>query len=482
MPKKTSIRSICFNFPGDILPVTRFNETCSLLDDDLIVIDPEYSDYGSRTKTENGLFIDIKGSERLLKDRTRWREDIGVSLQIGKTVIIFLSSGQDELHVTTKVGTSPLTTRQNLQVQYTPIGALEFLPVERPLVKRNPDSLLKVVKHVDLLSAYWKEFEQYSYMDGYIADPNLEGAIVTKSGGFTVGAVLHLLEGKLVILPPLDFDRLRKENGVEWKDDAKAVGHALSAALIGIHNALKGEDESLPPPSWLTKSPFKTKREAAIELSMQDVAERISKLTEQLGQERVRLDEACKAKKLLYGKGHQLNDVVLKALRAMGFEADSFCDSTSEFDVVAKCPEGRFLGEVEGKDNQQVSTTKLDQLERNIREEFSKNEGTEYLKGVLFGNGYRLTEPSKRGIEFTEKCIAGAKRSQIALVQTSDLYAPAEYLSTKEDPTYAKKCREAILSAAGSVVIFPTPVLSVDECFVPTESVSMQTPSQVHGT
>ena len=77
--------------------------------------------------------------------------------------------------------------------------------------------------------------------------------------------------------------------------------------------------------------------------------------------------------------------------------------------------------------------------------------------GVLFGNAYRLTEPSLRPAPFTEKCLSGAKRLGVALINTCDLFYPIRYLKETNDLDYARICRIAILKGGGKIVIFPVP-------------------------
>jgi hypothetical protein len=141
----------------------------------------------------------------------------------------------------------------------------------------------------------------------------------------------------------------------------------------------------------------------------------------------------------------------------MGFVAERFDDGQSEFDAVFTSPEGRFLGEAEGKDKQAINIDKLSQLERNLQEDFAREGVVEYAKGVLFGNPYRLTPVQERPAPFTQKCLAGAKRSGIALVFAPSLFAPAKYLKEHEDLEYARQCREAIFQRCGEIVIFPQP-------------------------
>ena len=120
--------------------------------------------------------------------------------------------------------------------------------------------------------------------------------------------------------------------------------------------------------------------------------------------------------------------------------------------------EGRFLGEAEGKDNKSVNIDKFSQLERNLNEDFARDGVTDYAKGVLFGNAFRLLPIGERGDFFTKKCISASKRVAVALVRTPDLFAPAKYMKeTPADAGYAKQCREAIYRAEGEIVTFPAP-------------------------
>jgi hypothetical protein len=139
----------------------------------------------------------------------------------------------------------------------------------------------------------------------------------------------------------------------------------------------------------------------------------------------------------------------------LGFKADNFKESESEFDAIFSSEEGRFLGEVEGKDNKAINIDKLSQLERNIQEDFAREEITEFAKGVLFGNAHRLLPPSERLEFFTQKCIGGAQRLKVALVRTPDLFVISKYLKEHNDLAFAKSCREAILKTEGEVVEFP---------------------------
>jgi hypothetical protein len=147
----------------------------------------------------------------------------------------------------------------------------------------------------------------------------------------------------------------------------------------------------------------------------------------------------------------------VNALQQMGFNAAPVVEGDSEFDVIFESEEGRFLGEVEGKESKPINIDKLSQLERNIQEDFAREGVTEYAKGVLFGNAYLQQPPQERTeAYFTPKCISGAQRSGIALVRTPDLFNVEKEIRDGASEDFKKACREAIANTAGTVVAFPT--------------------------
>jgi len=220
---------------------------------------------------------------------------------------------------------------------------------------------------------------------------------------------------------------------------------------------LASEQTATPPPTWAGDSQYRMPDESALDAKILDVQQQIEKLQaqkRQLEQDRV---QAGSLRRLLYEQGEPLEEAILEALRLMGFTAEGYKDGESEFDAVFTSPEGRFLGEAEGKDNRPINVEKYSQLERNLNEDFAREDVTEHAKGVLFGDGFRLMPPGERGEAFTEKCFSSARRTGVALVRTMDLFAPARYLKAHDDPDYARRCREAIFATTGEVVQFPAP-------------------------
>ena len=235
------------------------------------------------------------------------------------------------------------------------------------------------------------------------------------------------------------------------------MGEKINDVLETLDKTLSSNRELTPVPQWARAERFKTAQEAALTGKLLQIQSRISEL--ERNREEIEEDLGCAEylKPLLYEQGPTLEQAVLAAMELMGFEASSYRDSDSEFDVVLKCAEGRCIGEVEGRDNKAIGIDKMRQLEINILEDLERDEVSKPAKGILIGNAFRLTPPSDRPAEhFTPKCLSAAERNGTALIRTCDLFDVAKVLADQPDALFAASCREAILNAKGKEVVFPT--------------------------
>jgi hypothetical protein len=82
-------------------------------------------------------------------------------------------------------------------------------------------------------------------------------------------------------------------------------------------------------------------------------------------------------RRLLFERGPQLEAAILESLRLWALWLRTI-ESDTEFDAVFSSEEGRFLGEAEGKDNKAINIDKLSQLERNIQEDYARDEVNEF--------------------------------------------------------------------------------------------------------
>ena len=79
-------------------------------------------------------------------------------------------------------------------------------------------------------------------------------------------------------------------------------------------------------------------------------------------------------------------------------------------------------------------------------------------KGVLFGNGNRLTDPEKRPAGFTQMAEERASNRSAVLINTHELFSVVQYLDANDDPDYAMKIRRAMLAGRGETHLPPPPV------------------------
>jgi hypothetical protein len=329
-----------------------------------------------------------------------------------------------------------------------------------------------------LLSAYWQEFEAVTYYQAYLQEQIGVPALVTQTGDRMVGGIVRFknLKGAVILLPfpnlsymvGLREKELRrsgatrsshaKQQGRGPSKAKRSVGNQFIGALIEIDKIVRAKSEKTPTPEWANAKEYETEQEIKLKARVNKFDAEIEELQRQKLQAENDLDAAANLRGLLFEKGKPLESAMLEALRAIGFAAEGFVDEESEFDAVFTDPSGsRLLGEAEGKDDKAVNIDKLDQLDRNIQEDYAKRpDSTDYAKGVLFGNAFRLSPIAERGDFFTQKCLAGAKRLGVALVRTPDLFAVAKFLKENPNPEFASSCREAILNTKGDVVTFPS--------------------------
>ena len=173
---------------------------------------------------------------------------------------------------------------------------------------------------------------------------------------------------------------------------------------------------------------------------------------------KLKLDEQESLKDLLFETGKPLENAVIKALKILNYQAENYDDGKLELDQIIYSPEGeRFIGECEGKDNKDIDVSKFRQLLDGLNADFEKEEVNEKAVGLLFGNPQRLLNPSERTLTFTQKCMTGAKRENIGLIKTEDLFLVCRHILENNDDKFAEKCRKAISQQLGQIIKFPTP-------------------------
>ena len=431
-----------------------FQSNASLLDWDIILFKPGIPDlwmYDAEQYQGKSCLSDA--ASFALKEATEhWRREIKQAMETGKTVVVFLPP-LEEVFVATGEVRYEGTGRNARKIRSVSLHSnYRALPVNLD-VTNGTGSAMKLASHgAHMIAPYWKDFGSISEYK-VLLPMNTKGiCLLTKHGDRPVGAILRPTgsTGAIVLLPDLDFypEKFIQEKGDErvWNGEAKKFAARMISAFVALDKAIHASIEVTPEPTWVAESRFALVKELGLRSELLESERQVEEAQKRKEEVQERIKAAGQIRALLYEKGKPLENSIIEALRTLGFHAAAYKDAASEFDVVFESAEGRLLGEAEGKDDKAINIDKLRQLAMNINEDLRRDEVSSPAKGVLFGNGYRLSSPEKRDIQFTGKCVTAAKSSFTALVVTSDLFGAVQYLSEQADHDYAKQCRETILA------------------------------------
>lgn len=453
--------SVGYDLPSHDVEDVELTSKQSLLDADVILFEPNIW-AGSDDEYQGKPALSNTASHTWKEAIQHWRQEISDAVAAEKLVIVMLTA-PDEVFVATGEVTHSGTGRNRATTRHvTPLSSMDSIPTKFKYREAAGREMVLDAK-ARVFAPLWSKFSEYAKYEVRIEDCSLAPLLRTKAGGRLVGCYLVKGKGALVLLPKIDFNRdhltdKKTENGstVElWNDKAIQLGHEFLATVAALDDAIKAEGTRSPPPDWSLTDNYRLSAEDRLSKEIEGLSTKISELEQERRAAREALDEASYMRALLFEQGKPLEAAIIRALELFGFDAENFDDGENEFDVVFNCPEGRLIGEAEGRDNKEINVTKFSQLERKISEDFERDEVEQHAKGVMFGNPHRLIAPEKRPGLFTTKCLSAAARTNAALVHTADMFAPARYLSDNDDEAFAEKCRNAILVAEGQVVTFP---------------------------
>jgi len=456
------ILTIGFELASSDTKYENFLSKTSLLDWDIVLIKPQIDDFISSSDGyhQGKPSLTDRASFQLKESCEHWRREIKQAVDAGKTVLVFLSKLQ-EVFVDTGQRTYSGTGRnQRITRHVAEYNNYQSIPASLSPVQASGSSIKLSTSGADILASYWAEFESASQYKVILTDPKVPACLVTRTGDKSVGAIYRskTSSGTLLLLPDIDFYPNNFIKGKSWTSSAEEFAGRVVSAVAALDKALRTSAEITPQPAWAADPKFKLNAETALQIQLLEAEREVEEAQKHKEQFVEELQAAVVYRGLLFEKGKQLENVIIQALRLLGFTAAPFKESDSEFDVVFESDEGRLIGEAEGKDNKAVNIDKLRQLSMNIHEDLQRESITTPAKPVLFGNGFRLQPLSERTDPFTEKCYKAAETSSTALVFTPDLFWPVQYLESNSDEEYARSCRQLIISSTGRVTFPPPPV------------------------
>lgn len=463
MATKT-IFTVDFDLPTSDFQYKSFHSNASLLDADIVLFEPKLTyDLDFPNHHYNGKpNLSDESSTKCAYSMKHWNTEIKTAYESGKTIFIFLTTPED-VFVHTSYSLSGAGRSQTQTRNVKEINSYIMLPISFKDKKTAKGKNIKFTQEANFLKSYWELVKDFTEYQLYFEYEKAKPLILTKSGDKTVGAMLRNDKGgTILLLPPFNlpknFTGIHADGKTQiWTSKAIQFGKSLVGQIVAIDKALKSSIGNTPPPEWLEEKQFKLDIEQKYIDDIDKLNQKIEKIKSQIEQKQSELSKYSLSKKLLYENGKPLEHAIIDALQTLGFKAENYDDGKSEFDIVFESEEGRFIGEAEGKDNSAVNVQKYQQLERNISEDFARDEVNMHAKGVLFGNPFRLTHPDKRKEFFTQKVLDSAKRTGIALVNTHELFDVVKYLKDTNDKDYAKQVRECFKNTIGDIVKFPLP-------------------------
>jgi hypothetical protein len=261
---KKSVVSLGVEIPGSKEKYLSLESKASLLDYDVIIIDPSiYGFYGFDYKDYQGKpCLDDSNSFRLKEHIEHWRREIIEAIKAGKNVFLMLNQIQEVFVATGEKSFSGTGKNRQTTRHVSLVSNYEIVPSGISVTNSN-GSAMKLVGKNNLLASYWTILGDKSKFKILIDEKEgVEPLIQTKSGQKTVGARIHSINanGNLLLLPYIDFELAEytyedEEDGEEyWTEEAEVIGKQLISSICAIDKAIKSMGKLSVIPDWLTQA------------------------------------------------------------------------------------------------------------------------------------------------------------------------------------------------------------------------------------
>ncbi|WP_133149245.1 hypothetical protein [Caulobacter zeae] len=427
----------------------------SLRDFDIIIFNPTLP-YEERVNfSGGGSCVSIEGWRRLSSAMNHWSSEISHALSAGKTIFVLLAKktiDEGATHVTTP-------SKGNRQYSTTQFNNYQSIPIDLKI--KNATG--KIFSPVDsILKPLYEELKHISSYRVIIEQAVGKKAFAAKDGS-SVGAIIEFgpKKGHIVLIPNIELESFEDDDDGEWTEESVQKSIRLVNQIIALDKNLRETGGKSPAPEWLSDVK-KSKALISLEDDRKSLTEQINALNNSIASIDAEISNINDISDLLFENGPRLEAAIERCLISLGYTVENFRKGDFEIDHLITSPSGfRMIGESEGKDSSAIDISKFRQLENNINEDFQQDDVIVPAKGILFGNGFRLTKPESRPEQFTQKCLTNAARLGTALVRTADLFRISTHLLDKpDDEKFKASCRSAIETTAGGVVDFPPPSIS----------------------
>ncbi len=468
------LSNIGFDIPSNGDNYIKIDSTSSLSETDIAVFSPNFGEasystfegdtWNSRSGEYEGKKLYNKISSAKINDHTKhWKTEIVHFLENGGTLFIILSKKEEFYIYTGTKDISGTGRNQKTTNHVTPYTNYNYLPLSE--ISFYSSSGKSVFPNDSSVIDLHKNLKDYFSFETYIkADKITNATFTTKNKDRILGASIKIKKGFVIFIPNINFDVPKftkydsKTDKSSWTAEAIKTGKILINCLVEIDKAIRKIEDKTPKPIWLKEQQYILKSADKTEAIIAKNKIEIQKKQKEIERLNLVLEEEESLKDLLFETGKMLEKAVIKALTILGYQAENYDDGILELDQIILSPEGeRFIGECEGKDNKDIDVSKFRQLLDGLNADFEKETVSEKAYGLLFGNPQRLKNPLERTLSFTQKCMIGAKRENIGLIKTEDLFTVCRHIVENSDKEFVSKCRKSISEQLGGLVKFPSP-------------------------
>jgi len=445
--KELSLKIFTLDYPIKYQGIANYTflSRGTLIDADIVVIDPEQlaeealnQNYEYDKQYQGKPILYESYSRLIIETIEKRKKELQILLDNGKTIFVFLKPLY-EVNVITSV-TQELKGSKTVNMRsVSAVSNYSFSPIFPQFMEGTGECV-----GLEAKSIYYpilKPIQPLLYYDAYFSKIPENGVIfaVTLGTKNAVGVSVPVSKGQIVFLPAIGTPI--------------SAGH-LANIFISITKAFLSGGSLTPPPEWTNE--YGLPGEEAQRATITKIEGAISKLNLEIEDEKEKLKKIQSWKCLLFEQGKPLETAVKNAFTLLGFSVSNFHDSSQEHDIILEADNERALGEIEGKDSKPINVDKFRQLSTNLDEDFERS--GKYAKGILIGNGYRLTKPNLREPQFTDRVMEGAKAKKFAVIPTSELYQAVVYvLQNPLNEDFKMDCRDKIFNSSGDLIKFNIP-------------------------
>ena len=272
--------------------------------------------------------------------------------------------------------------------------------------------------------------------------------LFTEEESWIVGSASKFGDGHIVFIPGFkpEIDE-RLSTSVYEDSDKRYVSKFIEEIIRAMDNVKR--DGINNAPAWVEE--LELPMEAEVIEKIRSKEAQINELQREIDQLRNRLGDNKSWRELVYEKDEALKRVVSRSMEILGFRAIESKTPNGLTDLLFESPEGIVLCKVEGTDNTPIDKDQLLDLFRNTAEEIAQRDDD--VSAVLIANAFRLQPLSQRKEQFSEPVVKIARRHNLGLMTSEELYhAVRHVLANPDDEDFKKSCRESLVGHTDDII------------------------------